>query len=236
VVLLDWRQAVAPNLWGLVWEGRPGAGAQGDSPARDLPDLEPLGQVGDSFIVARGADGVYIIDQHAAHERVCYEHLLERWGQAGEPPEPGRAADATAAQVLAVPEVLDLTPAEAESLERSLDFLASVGLEVEPFGGRAVVVRSVPAALTGVPAGRLVLDYLDRLGEEGEGQAFDRLRAARVMAACKAAMKAGQKLGPDEMEALIEDLRRSAEPRTCPHGRPTVLRVGLEQLWREFGR
>lgn len=226
--------AAARDGWDTVGEqlvyGVTAPGLSGGS-AAPLGSLEPLGQVGGVYLAARGPDGLYLIDQHAAHERIVYERLLAATGR----------ADLPAAQPLAIPETLDLGPGEEEVLERSLDFLRAVGFEIEPFGGRTVVIRAVPAVLAGVPPARLVSDFLDRAGEErasGRGGLlkFDRLVAARTMAACKAALKAGESICPAEMRALLADLAATAEPRTCPHGRPTVIRVGLADLERWFGR
>jgi len=233
----SWGQ---PGLWaGLARED---AGAVDSSPGGESlaacvvrsGRLEALGQAGNLFIVARGEDGVYIIDQHAAHERVVFERLLG--------PDPGRGSPS---QVLAVPETVHVSPGQEGGLSRSLLSLRSLGLDVEEFGPRTVVVRAVPAALTGVPAGALVREFLDRAsaqevrghpdGEPGDGS-FDMTRAARVMAACKAALKAGTVLSSGEMQALLDDLCRTSEPRTCPHGRPTILRFGLDELRRGFGR
>jgi DNA mismatch repair protein MutL len=167
---------------------------------------------------------------------VVYERLL------GEAAGPKLAGDA---QVLAVPVTLELGPGEEDVLTRSLDFLRQVGFELEPFGPRATLIRAVPAALAGVSPAGLISDFIDRLaaeegggGSSGSGTAsrFDRVVAARTMAACRAALKGGEKLSLEEMRALLSELAATSEPRTCPHGRPTVLRIGLDELRRGFGR
>jgi DNA mismatch repair protein MutL len=218
-----WGPSVPPGEVTLSPEtsGRPGG--------LDFGALEPLGQVGGLFIAARGPDGLYLVDQHAAHERVLYERLLAE-GQREERP----------AQVLVAPETLDLGPGEEEALSSSLEMLRETGFDLEPFGGRTVMVRAVPAALAGVSGARLVADFLDRLGHEkaapGKAAEPDRMRAARILASCRAALKGGEPLTLEAMRALLRDLAGCDEPRTCPHGRPTVLRLGLEEIRRRFGR
>lgn len=193
--------------------------------------LEPLGQLGGLFIIARSADALYLVDQHAAHERVIYDRLLR---------EVEGADGAQPAQVLAVGETLELGPGEADLLHRRLGSLRRMGFEIEPFGGRTALIRAVPAVLAGAPAARLLGDFLVQLAEDGGrgGPAAlgELTHTVRVMAACRAALKGGESLGREEMHRLLEDLRASAEPRTCPHGRPTFLRYRLGDLRRAFGR
>jgi len=244
-VPIDWRDILGTARWGSG--GRPSWGRVGEEKeglptaltppgSVGLPALLPLGQIGGVFVVAAGPDGLYVVDQHAAHERVVYERLL------GEAAGPKLAGDA---QVLAVPVTLELGPGEEDVLTRSLDFLGQVGFELEPFGPRAALIRAVPAALAGVSPAGLISDFIDRLaaeegggGSSGSGTAsrFDRVVAARTMAACRAALKGGEKLSLEEMRALLSELAATSEPRTCPHGRPTVLRIGLDELRRGFGR
>jgi DNA mismatch repair protein MutL len=251
----DWRDVLGR---GAGWFGRETLPPYAADDASESPesrggdwawprDLAYLGQVGRTFLVARAADGLYVIDQHAAHERVVLERLVA--AGAGEVDPEAR----TDQQLLAVPVTVELAPGEEDVLERSLAFLRRVGFELEAFGGRTVLIRAVPAVLSGVPVGGLIADFLDRLGAEGGpgtgaeragvpgargslAASFDRFRAARVMAACQASLKAGQGLSEAEAEALLGDLGRTSEPRTCPHGRPTLLRIGLDELERSFGR
>lgn len=244
-VPIDWRDILGTAgrgsggrpSWGRVGEEKEGLPTALTPPGSvGLPALLPLGQIGGVFVVAAGPDGLYVVDQHAAHERVVYERLL------GEAAGPKLAGDA---QVLAVPVTLELGPGEEDVFTRSLDFLGQVGFELEPFGPRAALIRAVPAALAGVSPAGLISDFLDRLaaeegggGSSGSGTAsrFDRVVAARTMAACRAALKGGEKLSLEEMRALLLELAATSEPRTCPHGRPTVLRIGLDELRRGFGR
>jgi DNA mismatch repair protein MutL len=246
---IEWRDIFSsggwagrrPESWEYAGEERASfpAGSGPDLPPRGgFPALLPLGQVGGVFIIAAAPDGIYILDQHAAHERVVYEGLI---GQAAGTRLTGEA------QVLAVPVSLELGPGEEEVLERSLLFLRQAGFDIEPFGPRAAIIRAVPAVLAGVSPVDLISDFLDRLavaerpsGLAGEGDkpeiGFDREVAARTLAACRAAVKQGERLSLAEMDALLKNLAGAAEPRTCPHGRPTLLRIGLEDLRRGFER
>ncbi|ADU51188.1 DNA mismatch repair protein MutL [Thermaerobacter marianensis DSM 12885] len=230
------------------------APATGSADGRDLlRQLQPLGQVAGTYLACAGPDGLYLVDQHAAHERVYFERFLRE----------GASPAGVPAQMLAVPVVIDLAPAERALLEEHRAAVARLGFRIEPFGPRSVAVRAVPAALADRPAPDLLVDLLSRLlveavtrgdGERvggtgaqdpdpadpgGEGTALaalDTERAARILAACKAAIKAGDRLHPREMARLLADLAACRQPYTCPHGRPTVIRVGVEELERRFGR
>ncbi len=185
-------------------------------PGRRLPELTPLGQVARSYLVAAGPAGLYVVDQHAAHERVFFE-ALER-------------AD-HAAQLLLQPAVVHLSGQERTRWRELHAALEGAGLQSEEFGGGDVLIRAVPAGLEGDPAAALVWI----LGRWEAGP--DELTAARrALAACKAAIKAGMALPPGEQQALLQALAACRDPFTCPHGRPTVLEMGLAQLERHFGR
>ncbi len=185
--------------------------------ATRLPPLRPLGQVADAYVVAEGPDGLYLLDQHAAHERVFFERLAA--------PRP------VATQPLVAPLPVSLGPERYRRWEEAAQEIAAAGFTVEPFGDGAVLLRAAPAALPGDPAAMLV-GVLDRLDGHGAGPAEVR----RAMAACKAAIKAGQRLAAADIAALLDDLGRCEEPFTCPHGRPTVVRLGVDELGRLFRR
>jgi len=212
--------------WGRR-EGCPGTEPPGSRVPFDL--LEPIGQLAGLFVLAEGPDGLYILDQHAADERVTFEALLARDGRDG-----SDAGEGCPVQPLAVPETVELGPGDEAALERCLGPLAALGFDIEPFGPRAVLVRAVPAALAEVPPGALVRDYLERTMRPGRSP--DPRQAALVMAACKSALRAGCRLSRDDMRRLVSSLARTSEPRTCPHGRPTILRLSLGELRRAFGR
>jgi len=195
-------------------------------PAADgLPLLRVVGQVAQTYIVTEGPDGLYLVDQHAAHERVLYEEM-----------QASRASAQVAAQQLLEPVTVELSPAQAAVLGAEAETLAEIGFGVEPFGGSTFRLRAVPEILlTTDPATALA----DILGELAEGavplsrQSDERL----IVTVCKrAAVKAGQTLSMQEMQELIHNLERCSAPRTCPHGRPTMIHLSAAQLAREFGR
>ncbi len=191
-------------------------------PEERLPALRMLGQVAATYIVAEGPDGLYLIDQHAAHERILYEALLEAW-----------LAGHTEAQVLLEPAVVTLPMDEAAQLEALLPDLPAWGWEVELFGPNTFLVRAVPALFQNVPPALLLADLVasEELPLQGRKE---ELLARRI---CKrAAVKAGQSLTLAEMEALIQALGRTRSPRTCPHGRPILIHVSLDQLAHQFWR
>ncbi|QIA27019.1 DNA mismatch repair endonuclease MutL [Thermaerobacter sp. PB12/4term] len=222
------REAEVPAL------ARPEPGPAHPGPQdRDLLlRLEPLGQVAGTYLACAGPDGLYLVDQHAAHERIYFERFLAQ----------GASQPGVPTQLLAVPVVLDLPATEYALLLEQAGAVARLGFQVEPFGPRSVAVRAVPAALADRPAPSLLADLLARLLAEavrGGGQEapiLDTDRAARILAACKAAIKAGDRLHPQEMTQLLADLARCRQPYACPHGRPTVIRLGVEELERRFGR
>ncbi len=190
-----------------------------------LPLLRVVGQVGQTYIVAEGPQGMYLIDQHAAHERILYEQMMAEHEQ-----------ESVTSQTLLEPLHLDLDPALAGQLGEHLSFLNDVGFIVEPFGGTSYLVRAVPSILV-VPDVRTalvdILEFLRQGDDPLAAQAEERL----VAAVCKrAAIKAGQTLTNEEMQHLVRQLEQCESPRTCPHGRPTVLHFSVEQLEKEFGR
>ena len=195
-----------------------------------LPVLRVLGQLAQTYIIAEGPEGMYLIDQHAAHERVIYEQLLAR-----------QAGVALAVQDLLEPLPVELTPAQADELGTWLEPLREMGFQVEAFGGHTVLVRSVPAVLARVDVRQALTSILDELaqGEDAlpsTGRLLDP-DARLAAAACKrGATKAGQTLAVDEMQALIARLEQTAAPRTCPHGRPTMILLSQAWMQREFGR
>lgn len=192
---------------------------------RTLPMLRVLGQIGAMYIVAEGPAGMYLIDQHAAHERIMYEQFMDAYEQQG-----------TITQRALNAQTLELPPTDARFIEEHLDVLGNLGFELEPFGPNTFVVRGIPAML----ADRDPLDVVAGIVEDLEagnlpGQAS--IEDKIIMRVCKrASVKAGQILSHDEMNALIRQLERCRSPHTCPHGRPTMLHMTRDQLAREFGR
>lgn len=202
-----------------------GAAVQEELPSGNLPLLRLIGQVGGTYLIAEGPDGLYLIDQHAAHERVLFERLMQQYER-----------HQVAAQVLLEPLLLQLPPAQARLLQDQLDALRTLGFEVELFGANTFRVRSLPALLVGGDPAAAVRAVVEDF-EEDEAplqREVERRIAARV---CKrSAIKAGQLLSMEEQRALLLDLERCVSPRTCPHGRPTMIHLSVDLLERQFGR
>ncbi len=167
-----------------------------------------------------------VIDQHALHERILYEELRRRV-----------ASGKVEAQGLLVPEPIHLTADEAASVLQQRELLAALGLEVEPFGGDTVLVRSTPVMLAHLAPERLVRDLAEHLHTQPLPPTRDGLVAELLhMVACKAAVKAGQRLSAEEISALLERRHLVADSHHCPHGRPTALVFTKAELEKQFGR
>jgi DNA mismatch repair protein MutL len=190
-----------------------------------LPFLRVVGQLGLTYIVAEGPEGMFLVDQHAAHERVLYEELMAKTVQARVP-----------SQTLLEPIAVELTPEGAVLVEQSLEALQAMGFDVDPFGGDAVLVRAIPALLVGEDI-QNILDEIVADLQVGDGPLAGEIESRVVRRVCKqAAIKAGQALSDQEMEELIRQLEACAAPRTCPHGRPTMIHMSAVHLAHEFGR
>ena len=190
-----------------------------------LPLLRLVGQVAATYLVAEGPDGLYLIDQHAAHERVLFEGLMSQQDD-----------DQVASQALLTPVNVGLPPEKARTLEDALPVLTGLGFEVEPFGPHTFQVRAMPALLGGGDP-EAALNALVEEFEEDEtplASAREALITARI---CKRmAVKGGQRLSAEEQSALLRGLERCQAPRTCPHGRPTMIHLSADLLERQFGR
>jgi DNA mismatch repair protein MutL len=192
-------------------------------PAARLPMLRVVGQIAQSYIVAEGPGGLYLIDQHAAHERIRYEQLLAH----------EQAATVTSQELLQ-PQTIELSPQHATLLVGHLSALARHGLEIAPFGGTTFLVRRIPSTLA---AGDLNVALIELLNGASEGGAsLDWDEATRITLACHTAIRAGQTLSHAEMQELVRQLEQCALPHACPHGRPTMVLLSRAQLEREFGR
>jgi DNA mismatch repair protein MutL len=187
-----------------------------------LPLLRVVGQMGATYVVCEGPDGMYLLDQHAAHERVTYDRIISR-----DPREPAR-------QPLLEPALAELDPLLAATLEEHREQLAGLGLEVEPFGEWAYLVRAVPAGIGGTDVAVAVRGLLEQLGNER--RVTDPFGRAAATVACHASVRAGMALAMEEMRRLVEDLERTPNPRTCPHGRPTLVHLGTDAIERQVGR
>lgn len=190
-----------------------------------LPVLRVIGQSQDTYIIAEGPDGLYLIDQHAAHERVLYERVTKQFAD--------RAAES---QPLLEPETIELSPPHFTELVAHAEDLAAAGFATEPFGDRAVLLRAVPAILaTGGRSGReALIGLLDGVAEGRQTGWWAERMLATI--ACHSSVRAGQRVNTDEARALIRQLEECEQPRTCPHGRPTMVHLTTGTLEREFGR
>ncbi len=194
-------------------------------PAEKLPPLRVVGQVAATYIVAEGPDGLYLIDQHAAHERILYEQMMRE-----------RAGGSIASQGLLSPLSVDLDPLDAAVVAENLEVLRTLGFELEPFGGNAFLMRGVPTVLHKQDPAQALAEVARGLSQ-GRNLVEKEREEALIRIVCKrAAVKGGQVLSQKEMEALVRQLEETQSPRTCPHGRPTVLVVSANSLEKLFGR
>jgi len=205
------------------------ARAQAIEPAPDLLD-RPLGaaraQVHETYIVAQTRDGIVIVDQHAAHERLVYERMKASLADSGV----GR-------QILLIPDIVELDPADVEALTARAAELSRYGLVIEPFGPGAVAVRETPALLGEIDAGALVRDLAEHLAEWDETLPLERrLLAVASRMACHGSVRAGRRLKPDEMNALLREMEATPNSGQCNHGRPTYVELKLGDIERLFGR
>ena len=214
--------AAAPLQSQLIPQQAPVGVAGAPLPA-GLPIMRPLGQAGTTYVIAEGPAGLYLIDQHAAHERVLYERFLA-----------AELAGAQASQPLLAPALLDLTPVQQALVTSFLPALSEHGFAVEPFGPGGYLLRAAPAGLRRDDPARAFVELLDLLTRE-DSPAEPRRRVAASLA-CHAAVRAGQTLAPEEMRDLIQQLEACDTPQTCPHGRPTMLHLSSDELARRFSR
>jgi DNA mismatch repair protein MutL len=191
-------------------------------PTSSLPVLRVLGQLNNSYIIAEGPDGLYLIDQHAAHERIQFEKI-----------ERQRSRREIEVQGLLEPMTLEVSPRQEAVLRSHYQDLTEFGFSIEPFGDRTFLVRAVPALIYNKDWAGMLRELLDSLSEGKKGDWAEGIAASM---ACHSAVRAGQTLTDEEMRELIRQLEQAAAPHTCPHGRPTMIHLSSEQLKREFGR
>ena len=195
------------------------------------PVDQPLGaaraQLHETYVVAQTRDGIVIVDQHAAHERLVYERMKTEMAERG----------GAARQALLIPEVVELDPADAERVTARAEELAALGLVIEPFGPGAVLVRETPALLGEVEAGALVRDIADDLAENGAALALgERLQEVYATMACHGSVRAGRRLTAAEMNALLRQMEATPHSGQCNHGRPTYVELKLSDIEKLFGR
>lgn len=189
-----------------------------------LPPLRVVGQVGLTYIVAEAPEGMYLIDQHAAHERITYEKLMNQYAQ--------RAVES---QQLLIPRAVELSPEASTLLLGNAEKLAEWGFVLEPWG-TGVLVRAIPATLPPDELTQALHEVAERLAGRGGSSPLEWREAMLITLACHTSVRAGQPLSHDEMRHLLRQLEQCVSPRTCPHGRPTMILMTPAQLERQFGR
>jgi len=205
-------------------ESSTGVSVQQGFPDVTVPLLRLIGQIAGSYLVAEGPDGLYLIDQHAAHERVLYEKMMKY------------KPETIPVQILLKPATVQIPPAHTNLLEERLHVLNNIGFQVEPFGQDVFLVRGVPTILSDIEPEAALRSIIEDF-EEDESPLEDEIEAIIIGRICKkAAVKAGQILSCDEQEGLLGDLESCEVPRTCPHGRPTMIHLSVDLLARQFGR
>ena len=235
-----WRGSAAPAYAPGFAEDDQAVFAALSDPSADIsanvaavaPELldKPLGaaraQLHETYIVAQTRDGLIVIDQHAAHERIVYEKLKAALDR-----------DGPARQILLVPQVVDLDPADAAALVERAEELARLGLVIEAFGQGAVLVREVPSLLGDTDAGALVRDLAEHMAEWDQSLPLERrLLAVASSMSCHGSVRAGRRLKPEEMNALLREMEVTENAGQCNHGRPTYVELKLEDIEKMFGR
>ncbi|HEY54963.1 MAG TPA: DNA mismatch repair endonuclease MutL [Dehalococcoidia bacterium] len=200
----------------------PGPAFPPPTPSMALPVLRVLGQLDNSYIIAEGPDGLYLIDQHAAHERILFERISQQ-----------RLRREVEVQGMLEPMTLEVSPRQEAVLRSRYQDLNEFGFAIEPFGDKTFLVRAVPALLHKEDWAGMLRELLDSLSEGDKG---DWAEEVTISMACHSAVRAGQSLSDAEMQELVRQLEQSDTPHTCPHGRPTMIHLSSEQLKKQFGR
>jgi len=191
-----------------------------------LSELRPLGQIHESFIIAAGRDGLWIIDQHVAHERILFEQVLKQ-----------RAAGQVEMQRLLMPLILQLTPEQQIDFARIADELNASGFETEPFGNRTIAVKAAPAAVNPTDLEKILFEILESTEAELRGASLDEIRRGICASiACRAAIKINTRLDAAKMEWLLRTLAQTDCPMSCPHGRPIALHYSTREILKAFHR
>ena len=193
------------------------------TPLEGMSSLRIIGQMKYTYLVAEGPEGMFLIDQHAAHERVLYERVSREVANRD-----------TQVQALLQPVSVELSPEQEEMLQANLDLLESYGYLLEPFGERTYLVRGVPGIAATTDPAKALLEVLDMMSYEGVLRERNDAMAASI--ACHSAIRAGMAMNEEQMEGLVRQLRECDSPHTCPHGRPTMIHLSSYHLEREFGR
>ncbi|MCU1341228.1 MAG: mismatch repair protein MutL [Candidatus Acidoferrum typicum] len=218
--------ALGESVSAAFRDARTGVGSESQASAESLSELKPLGQVSSSFIVAVNGEGLWIIDQHVAHERVLFEqHLRAR-----------REGQLTGQRML-MPLMVELSPRQLVIFERIAEELTANGFEVAQMGPRSVAIHATPAGIAGADAERLLMEILDGIERENAAISMDSLQAKiAASTSCHAAIKVNMPLDQTKMQWLLAELAKTEAPMSCPHGRPIVLRYSVKEIERAFKR
>jgi DNA mismatch repair protein MutL len=194
--------------------------------APSLASLKPLGQIRESFILAVNHEGLWIVDQHVAHERVLFEKVLKE-----------RATHKVESQRLLMPLLLELTPAQQAVFAEISEELNQNGFEAEPFGARSIAIKVAPAGVDAAQVEHMLHELLDQFSREEQALNMEKIRT-RIAAsiACHAAIKINMPLQQNKMEWLLAELSKTECPMSCPHGRPVVLRYSMKDIQKAFKR
>jgi DNA mismatch repair protein MutL len=194
--------------------------------AASLTDLKPLGQVNSSFIVAVNGEGLWLIDQHVAHERILFEQHLR-----------ARREGNVSGQRLLAPIILDLAPRQRIILDQITEELSANGFDVTPMGQQSVAIQAAPAGVASAEAEQLLAEILTGIEREHQAISIDSVQAKiAATTACHAAIKVNMPLEQTKMEWLLSELAKTETPMSCPHGRPVMLRYSLHEIERAFKR
>lgn len=225
----EMAESAAPGLApprGYVAEAREQGAEASTSAGTDYPLGAARAQLHETYIIAQTADGIVIVDQHAAHERIVYEAMKRQMAEGG-----------VRRQAMLIPDIVELTEDEAGRVIARADELAQLGLEVEPFGAGAICVRATPALFGEMDAAGLIRDLADDLAEYGSGLALsERFEEVMGNMACRSSIRAGRRLSGDEMNALLRQMEVTPHSGQCNHGRPTYVELKLADIERLFGR
>jgi DNA mismatch repair protein MutL len=204
----------------------PGAHMPEPESLEALRDLRPLGQIHESFIVAAGRDGLWIIDQHVAHERILFEQVLAQ-----------RSKGAVESQRMLLPLVITVSPAQQLEYARIAEELEALGFETEPFGNRTIAIKAAPAGVSGGDIEKVIFEILEIAERELRKASLEESRASMAATiACRAAIKINMKLDAAKMDWLLKSLAATSCPMTCPHGRPIALRYSTRDILKSFHR
>ena len=194
-------------------------------------EIPPMGfavaQLAGTYVLAENSDGLIVVDMHAAHERVLYEQMLRRMETEG----------SATSQKLLLPETVELPPKDAKFLKGTLETLNRLGVGLSDFGERTFMLDALPPFVKSADSRKFVLELVDKLQATGDG--VNALRLGEDMIAktvCRHAVKANDSLREEELQGLVDDLRRCEMPYTCPHGRPTLIEMSYPDLEKKFGR